>query len=202
MKTCSGSLAWRSGLPDFSSPRSSARRICWTSTKPIWPASKNCVMWHLDVCPSYSRSGGSTRSKPPNVCCSRLLITNITVLREYSGAAIIPKQPTQAVTPRSELCPDSLAPRFESLHNFEPGLESRQLSEDEEDARLMQHARLESLEQASRDNDRFFAAHADLLAAAGNSSRSPSRSPTPPLPVEYNNEGWLTAAAKGKHRSN
>ncbi|KAF8595489.1 hypothetical protein BDV93DRAFT_564336 [Ceratobasidium sp. AG-I] len=122
--------------------------------------------------------------------------------KEYLGAAIIPKQPTQDVTPRSELRPDSPAPQFENVYDFEPGLESRQLSEEEEDARLMQHARLESLKQASRDNDRFFAAHADLLAAADNSSRSPSRSPTPPLPVEYNDEGCLTAAAKGKHRSN
>ncbi|KAF8600370.1 hypothetical protein BDV93DRAFT_510967 [Ceratobasidium sp. AG-I] len=118
--------------------------------------------------------------------------------KEYSGVAIIPKEPTQDITPRSELRPDSPAPQFEREREFEPGLERRWLEEEEEDARLMRHARLESLKQASRDNDRFFATHADLLAAAD----GPSRSPTPSLPIEYNDEGRLTAAAKGKYRSN
>ncbi|KAF8601918.1 hypothetical protein BDV93DRAFT_509755 [Ceratobasidium sp. AG-I] len=121
---------------------------------------------------------------------------------EYSGAAIIPKQPTQDITPHSELRPDSPAPQFEREHDTESHLDSqRLLEEEEEDERLMQHARLESLKQASRDNDRFFAAHDHLLSAGGALSRSPSRSPTPPLPIEYNNEGCLTAAAKGKTRS-
>ncbi|KAF8594470.1 hypothetical protein BDV93DRAFT_515750 [Ceratobasidium sp. AG-I] len=116
--------------------------------------------------------------------------------KEYSGAAFIPKQPTQDITPYSELRPDSPDPPFERERDFQPSLESRRLDE-EEDARLMQLARLESLKQASRDNDRFFAAHADFLAADDNTLRSP----TPSLPIEYNDEGCLTAAAKGKHRS-
>ncbi|KAF8593225.1 hypothetical protein BDV93DRAFT_516732 [Ceratobasidium sp. AG-I] len=128
-----------------------------------------------------------------------LLMTNTTVHWEYSGAAFIPKQPTQDITLYSELRPDSPDPQFERERDFQPSLlESQRLKEEEEEAaRLMQHARLESLKQASQDNDQFFAAHTDFLAANDNTSRSP----TPSLPIEYNNKGCLTAAAKGKHRS-
>lgn len=180
-------------------------------------------MWCLNTCPSYSRSGGSTRSKLPDLYTCQLLNTNAVVHREYSGAALISKQLTQDTSLHSKFHPDSPAPQFECECDFEPTLESQRLEEEEEeDARLMQHAHLESLKQASRNKDRFLSAHTDIPAANADndwlrsplrspscspascsfSSRSPSRSPTPPLPIEYNKEGRLTAAAKGKHQSN
>ncbi|KAG8725352.1 hypothetical protein FRC09_001702 [Ceratobasidium sp. 395] len=99
-------------------------------------------------------------------------------VKEYSGAAFVQHQSGQAITPRSEIRPDSPAPR-EDLQ--------------EVDAHLMEAARLASLEQAPFDNR----SRSDSPASA-----QPSRSPSPTPAVEYNQHGQLTARSKGKGRAN
>ncbi|KAG8716828.1 hypothetical protein FRC08_008739 [Ceratobasidium sp. 394] len=124
-----------------------------------------------------------------------------TYAKEYSGASFIRKAGTQAVTLSSELRPDTPEP---ATH------EEDQYDTDAEESRLLEAARIASLEQLIHDNRTL----KDVDSRAGSPAfdldglhvATPhtirSHSPTPPPAVEYNEEGRLTARSKGKGRAN
>ncbi|KAG9084474.1 hypothetical protein FRC06_004070 [Ceratobasidium sp. 370] len=122
--------------------------------------------------------------------------------KSYSGASFIRTPRGQAVTLRSELRPDT--PRPDREQRRERANTERGVDQDELDARLLHAARLASLEQLAIEND----ALDELNSRAGTPvtdddprpRTSHPRAPTPP--VEYNEQGRITARSKGKGRAN
>ncbi|KAG9101533.1 hypothetical protein FRC06_002951 [Ceratobasidium sp. 370] len=123
---------------------------------------------------------------------------------QYCGALWIPKHAAQEATSlRSEMRPDSPAPRCESEPELDYEEEEQQLMEEEQrlmeevEEQMVREARIASLEKASCDNDRFL--NQRLVESRPPSpDPMPLRYPSPPPPIEYNPDGRLTARSKGK----
>ncbi|KAG8716654.1 hypothetical protein FRC08_009077 [Ceratobasidium sp. 394] len=131
---------------------------------------------------------------------SRLQMEWYEYSEQYCGALWLPKRAAQQDTSlRSEMRPDSPIPGCGSEPEPDYEEEEQRLMEEVEE-RMMREAWLASLEQAARDNDRFFEEQERLMESHPPSPNvNPLHYPPPP-PVEYDEDGRLTARSKGKRR--
>ncbi|KAG9081186.1 hypothetical protein FRC06_005745, partial [Ceratobasidium sp. 370] len=123
-----------------------------------------------------------------------------TYAKEYSGASFIRKVGAQAVMLGLELRPDTP----------EPATQEDEYDADAEESRLLEATCIASLEQFVCDNQALKDANSRTVSPGfdldGLHATTPhtihSRSPSPPPPAEYDDEGRLTVRSKGKGRAN
>ncbi|KAG8735487.1 hypothetical protein FRC10_010462 [Ceratobasidium sp. 414] len=121
--------------------------------------------------------------------------------KEYSGASFIRKAGAQAMTLGSELRPNTPEPSTHEEDGYNTNAEESQ---------LIEAAHIASLEQFVWDNhaleDVDSCARSPAFDLDGLRAPTPHiirpHSPSPPPPVEYDDEGHLTTRSKGKGRAN
>ncbi|KDN39108.1 hypothetical protein RSAG8_09015, partial [Rhizoctonia solani AG-8 WAC10335] len=107
---------------------------------------------------------------------------------EYSGAVFVPEGVSTEPAPQPEMRPDTPEPDAISVEEME--------------ARLLENARQESIRERMAQIAAQDLADTMYTDEPNESRASTPHSPSPSLPIEYNEHGMLTARSKGKGRAN